>query len=239
MKKYIIVALLLVLNTIASFAVAPKFKRFVKSQYGYTSVIDVMYLDRDGDGCYDYIVIWINGDYFTHETLLKAGGSGSGLPSEKVDEYEIEDLSISNCVSAPEQSLTFTLSGPVTADRVTVWKGCAGTVFQWSTNALAKQGLGASEDYELGKPTISAYPNPVLGDALTVSASAPCKMTGIDLVDVSGKSTVLQLGSLSDQSINTFNVGHLTPGVYLLRVQTTECGLLQTQILISSQGAQR
>lgn len=72
-----------------------------------------------------------------------------------------------------------------------------------------------------------------------VSVNKPCQMIGADVIDVDGKSTVLQSDSYGDQSINKFNVSSLTPGVYVLRLQTAEWGVISTRVVVSSQGGLR
>jgi len=239
MKKFIVLLLLLAANAVAVLAVAPTFKRYVKKQMGITIVVDVMFIDRDGDGCYDWTIIWVDGSFFADGGLLKACGSGPGLSSGMVEEYAMANLDISQCQSAYSRNVTFTLTEPNTAAAITVSKHCGEPDFVWTVATLPKHGFVSSNHFELSRPTISAYPNPVVGGELMVSVNEPCKMIGADIIDVDGKSTVLQSDSFGDQSINKFNVSSLTPGVYVLRLQTAECGVVSTQVVVSAQGGLR
>ncbi len=239
MKKFFVILILLAANSVAALAVAPTFKRYVKKTMGMTIVVDVMFIDRDGDGCYDWTIIWVDGSFFADGGLLKAGGSGPGLSSDMVEEYAMETLDISQCQSANGNNVTFTLTEPNTAAAITVSKHCGEPDFVWTVATLPKHGFVSSNHFELSRPRISAYPNPVVGGELMVSVNEPCKMIGADVIDVDGKSTVLQSDSYGDQSINKFNVSSLTPGVYVLRLQTAECGVISTQVVVSSQGGLR
>lgn len=170
---------------------------------------------------------------------MKAGGSGPGLSSDMVEEYAMETLDISQCQSANGNNVTFTLTEPNTAAAITVSKHCGEPDFVWTVATLPKHGFVSSHHFELSRPRISAYPNPVVGGVLMVSVNESCKLIGADVIDVDGKSTVLQSDSYGDQSINKFNVSSLTPGVYVLRLQTAECGVISTQVAVSSQGGLR
>jgi hypothetical protein len=244
MRRHIIIALFLFLNVAAAIAVAPKMKRYVKKTVTpvgttITTVVDVMYLDRDGDGCYDYIIIWIDGDYFNDGPLLKAGGTGTGVPSATAESFELDEVAINECPSPNQQSAVLRLVEPTTQLQASVSKQCGEVDFRWSESAFQKQSMKRLESFEFGKPNVTVYPNPVAGDALNVTISERCKIVSVDVVDPSGKLITLLSGSAGDDSNLTLNIGHLTPGAYLLRLHTTEYGFLVKSIIIASHGGQR
>ena len=162
----------------ASSQVAPQFKRFTKA--GQTS--DVMFVDGDEDGCFDYFIIWLNGDFWLEETLLKTGG-GTVLPTDWTAHTQVADVEW----SVATDTFMILLQDTTSDDSVATIKhtvAMSPDVCYW-TRLLPNPAIADVKHGGQAQKPFVVFPNPARSE-VTVRISRSVMIDNISLCNLNG-----------------------------------------------------
>lgn len=229
------IALLLCLGFAEAFAIDSKFERYTATKFGFSVTIDVMYMDRDGDGCYDYKVIWLNGDYFGEGPLLKAGGGGGGTgvaPSEWTSTGKLRDFDFSTCPSNPDTIRLVIKDTTNNSTIATMTQACGSATHTWTSSGSQ---LLMSVDYgtDLSNSSMTAYPNPVVGDVLNLRLTSAGDIAGVEIVSIDGTARRVDFNQEAANERATIELKNFPLGAYMLKV-TLESGVVLTYPIVKN-----
>lgn len=217
MLRHFLIVLLFSAGFTKAVAIDSKFERYTASKFGISVTIDVMYMDRDGDGCYDYKIIWLNGSPFAEGPLLRAGGGGVP-PSDWTSTGRLRDFDYASCLSSINDTIRLVIKDTTTnATIATITQACGSASHTW-TPPSPPPVLSVNDASALSNAPVTVFPNPITGEVLNIRVQDGSLVTGVCIVSSDGTVRQLQVNLDAAGSIGTIELGNLPAGAYRLKV---------------------
>lgn len=185
-----------------------------------------MPITNNPDPWNDYGGVHINsgvGNFWFY--LLSVGGKGK---NDIGNNYYVTGITIQKAEKIAYKALMTGLTNTATyLDAFNATKQAAAAIYginseEWNqvVNAWYAVGIGnapaSTTNFEM-KSKINVYPNPVLGDEVTIESNLE-EMTSVSIYDLQGK---LIMSPMNIQEKSTINVATFASGVYLLKFKTS------------------
>lgn len=185
MKRFLLMFVALFTFTIIHVFAEPAEPKYLHFDGPLGTDIDAMFVDTDGDGCYDYLIIWVNGEMRHRGRLLITTGGHNGQPGPS-DWTEYTGI-IDARWSVPDDTIMMVLADTVTDDSVAIIENTTADPenYYW-TRLLPSQLLTSVSD---GTPSVDharIVPNPI-GDHVKVVLGNRYEVDAISITSLSGQ----------------------------------------------------